>query len=436
VRRGLLLGGGLGLVGACLSLARIENLVEAPRMFLGLFGAAFACYGVALWALIRLRGRRALLIVLIVAMLCRLALLWAPPTLSTDAYRYVWDARVASAGISPYLAPPSAPELARLHDATIYPRLNHPTWRTIYPPGAQIFFRAVYRWAPDSVLAMKMAIALAELATLTVLASLLRALGVPLVQLAVYAWNPLVLTEIWGSGHLDALVMLSAVTAVRLAVAGRLNVAAALLGLGTLVKLYPAALLLLLLDDVVVGPLVTFALVVLVGYAPFAHLGLGALGSLPQYVASEFYNPGLVRTFIDAPAVTFVALAAWVAFAALGSRGASLIDRAVVVIAGSILMSPNIFPWYVLWLVPFLAIRPSVPWIAFTGTVALAYAFFLHEPWAIPAWARVAEFLPLAIGAGWALGRSWMPDRASPEAGLASRPVAEGTSDAILRRHR
>ena len=137
----VLLVAGIGLVAACFAVARVENLVGAPRAFLALFGVAFACYGAALWAAARLRERRALLIVLAVALLARLALLWSPPTLSTDAYRYVWDARVATAGSSPYAAAPTAPELAHLRDGVIYPRLNHPTWRTIYPPGAQTFFR-------------------------------------------------------------------------------------------------------------------------------------------------------------------------------------------------------------------------------------------------------------------------------------------------------
>jgi hypothetical protein len=421
----VLLAGGAGLVVACMALARVENLVEAPRTFLGLFGAAFACYGMALWALAPLRGRGAVPIVLTVALLARLALLWAPPTLSTDAYRYVWDARVASAGISPYAAAPAASELAHLRDGTIYPRLNHPTWRTIYPPGAQIFFRVVYALAPDSVLAMKMALGVAELATLGVLASLLRALGVPLVGLAVYAWNPLVLVEVWGTGHLDALAMLAAVAAVRLAIVGRASAAAALLALGALVKLYPAALLPLVLHRGAGGPLVTFALVVLGGYVPFARLGADVLGSLPQYLSSELFNPGLLRTLIDVPALSIVALAAWILYAGLGRTAGPLVDRIVVLIGGYILLSPNVFPWYVLWLVPFLAIRPSVPWIAFTGTVTLAYAFFLHEPWSIPAWARAAELTPLAVGAGWALRRRWSANRPGREACLIS-PVVRG----------
>src|SRR5262249_56786029 len=108
------------------------------------------------------------------AAVCRLVLWPAAPTLSTDAYRYVWDARVARAGISPYAHPPIAPEVARLRDARIYPHLNHPTWLTIYPPAAQAFFRAVYAVAPDSVLAIKVALGAAESAGLALLLALLR----------------------------------------------------------------------------------------------------------------------------------------------------------------------------------------------------------------------------------------------------------------------
>lgn len=241
-----LLGGG-GLIAACLALARVPNLVEAPRTFLVLWVLAFAAYALGAVALQRVPGRRAFGILLVVAGACRLVMLPAPPTLSTDAYRYVWDARVARAGFSPWEYPATAPELAGLRDRAIYPQLNHPGWRSLYPPGAQAFFSAVHALAPDSVLAMKAALALAELATLAALVWLLAALGLPLARAAIYAWNPLVLVEVWGSAHLDALAILCVVLAVRAALAERHALAGALLGAGALVKLYPAALLPLIL---------------------------------------------------------------------------------------------------------------------------------------------------------------------------------------------
>src|SRR5437899_10566304 len=93
---------------------------------------------------------------------------------------------------------------------------------------------------------MKLALGTPGLRALSALVLLLRTLALPPGRLAIYAWNPLLLVEIWGSGHLDALV-LAAVTAAALASARRRDgLAAVLLGLGTLVKLYPAVLYLLL----------------------------------------------------------------------------------------------------------------------------------------------------------------------------------------------
>ncbi len=404
-----LLGGG-GLIAACLALARVANLVEAPRTFLVLFALAFAAYALGTAALQRVAGRGAVLVLLVVAAACRLALLPTAPTLSTDAYRYVWDGRVARAGFSPWAHPAAAPELAALRDGAIYPRLNHPTWRSLYPPGAQAFFRAMHALAPDSMLAMKVALGLAELLTLAALVWLLAALGLPLARAAIWAWNPLVLVEVWGSVHLDALAILCVVLAVRAAVAERHALAGALLGAGALMKLYPAALLPLLLARLIgrarVAPtMLAFLGMVLLGYAPALIRGVDALGSLPRYVAEEHFNPGLLSTLVGGPELSVPAVALWILTVAWWRRRRPLPEAAVWLVGGFVLLSPAIFPWYVLWLVPFLALAPSVTWIAFTGTVALAYAFFLQEPWAIPLWARAVEFAPLATGATWAFGR-------------------------------
>jgi len=202
-----LIGAGLALGAACWGLARVSNLVLAPRTFLVLFTLAWLAYACGALVTAQLRGRVTVVVILTVSVLSRILLLPAPPSLSTDVYRYVWDARVSSAGIDPYAYPAAASEVAGLRDTSIYPRLNHPTWRTVYPPVAQAFFRAVYRLVPDNVFAMKLALGLAELIALAALALLLRTLDVPLGRLTIYAWNPLLLVEIWGSGHLDALVL-------------------------------------------------------------------------------------------------------------------------------------------------------------------------------------------------------------------------------------
>ena len=64
-------------------------------------------YAVAAWLVVWrpqrvLDNRRALATILFVALAMRLVLLPGTPV-STDLFRYVWDGRVQSAGINPYL---------------------------------------------------------------------------------------------------------------------------------------------------------------------------------------------------------------------------------------------------------------------------------------------------------------------------------------------
>jgi alpha-1,6-mannosyltransferase len=62
--------------------------------------------------------------VLGLAIALRALLLTAPPILSTDIYRYVWDGRVQAAGIDPYRYIPADPALASLRDPVVYPQIN------------------------------------------------------------------------------------------------------------------------------------------------------------------------------------------------------------------------------------------------------------------------------------------------------------------------
>jgi len=392
-------GAGIGLIAACWALARVPNLVLAPGAFLVLFSLAFLAYGCGTLAAYHLRNRLGVGMIIAVGLVARVILLPTSPSLSTDAYRYVWDARVAMAGVDPYAYPPTAPEIAGLRDSSIYPKLNHPTWQTVYPPPAQAFFRAVYWIAPDSVIAMKVALGVAELIALAALVLLLLTLDLPAGRLAIYAWNPLLLVEIWGSAHLDALV-LATVTAAALASARRRDgLAAALLGLGTLLKLYPAVLFALLPGRRRASVVAAFASVVVSGVIATGGLDHWPLAPIGRYVRDEYFNPGLVRSFVNEPTLALAVAAAWVIAIAWRGGATHLAERAVPLVSGFIVFAPSVFPWYAVWLVPLVAVTPSVPLIAFTGTVAFAYAFFLSEPWAIPWWARLVEVMPFAFAA-------------------------------------
>src|SRR6185369_9777109 len=124
-------------------------------------------YLIAAWLIVRNRGGRGtVVLVLIFAGLFRLSILFAPPYLSDDIYRYVWDGRVQAAGINPYRYIPAAPELAHLRDNVIYPKINRRDWaHTIYPPSAQAVFFLTTRIS-ESVVWMKATMLIFELVTI------------------------------------------------------------------------------------------------------------------------------------------------------------------------------------------------------------------------------------------------------------------------------
>jgi hypothetical protein len=82
-------------------------------------------------------------------------------------------------------------------------------------------------------------------------------------------------------------------------------------------------------------------------------------------------------------------------------RGVAAETAALAVLAAGLALSPTVQPWYVTWLVPLAALCRSHAAIAWSGTVALAYAVFLRAPgesWEVPVGWRVLEYaVPLAV---------------------------------------
>ena len=114
-----------------------------------------------------------LVLILGVAAAMRLAVVVAPPFLSSDIYRYVWDGRVIAAGINPYRYIPADPQLAALRDDVIFPEINRGNYApTIYPPASEAIFFAVTR-VSESPTAMKIAMVAFEAIAVALLLPLL-----------------------------------------------------------------------------------------------------------------------------------------------------------------------------------------------------------------------------------------------------------------------
>ena len=147
-------------------------------------------------------------VIILFAIIFRLCLVPSDPSvLSKDMYRYIWDGRVQQEGINPYHYPPEADALKHLRDNQIYPNINRKDDPTLYPAGAQVFFRIFYALVGSNVTAYKGIMVFFDILTLLVLTALLRVFDFNPARIMVYAWNPLAVFEIAYSGHLEGLTV-------------------------------------------------------------------------------------------------------------------------------------------------------------------------------------------------------------------------------------
>jgi hypothetical protein len=383
-----------------------------------------AVYAAAAWLVWRHAGelpaavqRRALLGILAVALLARLALIGLPPV-STDVYRYVWDGRVQAAGINPYRFAPAARELEFLRDRDVYPWINRAaTAVTIYPPFAQMIFLGVTR-VTDSVTGIKAAMVGFETLTVAGLLALLRRRGRPASHIIFYAWHPLPLFEFAGSGHIDAAALALAVLACLAAEVRRPFAAGALLAGAALVKYFP----------VVIAPAlyrrwgwrlpVALIAVGALLYLPYLGVGARVLGFLPGYLREEgltngsgFFALSALSALIPLPRwadAAYVVLGG-LALAALGLRvvmrahpdSVSPEGALVLLAAFTLWVSPHL-PWYFTWTIPFLCFCPSWALIYLSVAAPLLYDN-VWSPGALPL--QAALYGPFAVLLGLDLWR-------------------------------
>jgi alpha-1,6-mannosyltransferase len=390
----------LAAVGAVLLLLTGLGLFlqqrEAHDAFITLELAQGMLYLLAVWLVLRFGPfRRRLLPILAVAALMRLGVVLAPPYLSDDLYRYVWDGRVEAAGINPYRYVPSDTHLAALRDEAIYPNINRRTYApTIYPPAAEYIFFLASRIS-ESPLGMKAAMVALECASVAVLLHLLVLAGQPLERILIYAWHPLALWEFAGSGHIDAAV----VTFVALALWARRRDLRWLTGIAVaaaaLVKFFPAVIFPALYRRWDWKMPLAAAATVVLAYLPFLGVGRAVLGFLPGYVAEEGLNNG-AGFFLWNLAAVFLPVAkigglAYVAFAgaALLAGGLYVLLReetsdhvvmAALALAAllTLLVSPH-FAWYFAWLLAFLCLAPS-PAVLYLSVAAILLYFIGGGP--------------------------------------------------------
>ena len=366
------------------------------RWFIKLALVQSAFYLLASLIIVRSRSSRAtLLITIIFAILFRLSIVFSPPYLSDDIYRYIWDGRVQAAGINPYRYIPAAPELAHLRDEAIYPHINRRDYaHTIYPPVAQIVFLLTTRIS-ESVTWMKLTMVFFEAVAVWAIAQLLLSFGLARERILLYAWHPLVIWEFAGSGHADAI----AIAFIALAfLAWRRNAhlgAGAALACAALTKLFPLVLFPALLKQGRARVIVSFVATIVLAYLAYLSVGpIAALGSLPVYsseqglvTGKQYYLLNVARKLFGANLPPFVYICfgmlvmAAIAFRVLlrKPRPDDKLEAPAALATGTTVLFAPHFSWYFTWLVPFLCFTPSLWMFYLTTASLLLYATWLGD---------------------------------------------------------
>lgn len=308
----------LALCTTAIAVAHGATILD-DRAIILTYGALFLPYIALLWSSVQKTHRLPdLKTIVFAAIATRVALTLAEPLLSDDIYRYVWDGYVAKAGINPFAYAPNNEALSPLRDGDIWPKINHPTLPTIYPPAAQylFWFNALLGGKTTTMRLLFVAI---ELLTALFFYRQAKHNGTPpktLKHLAIIYWlNPLVMIEVAWSGHVDVLAWSLLVLALLwfaqrekhhawwahlpTGIALGLSISAKFLGLMALPVLCLAPKpdplttkqLFVRRTILTLTTLTVFAL----SYSPYLSLGKGVFGSLGKYAASWKTNDSVFR---------------------------------------------------------------------------------------------------------------------------------------------
>ena len=406
----------LGLGGACLLVVLrhwlwLEGNMDALYIFLSSAACAFIIYGTFVHAAARglLGGSRPeLVVVLTVAVALRIMALCSDPLYSDSIRRFLWDGHVLAHGYNPYVAAPHDPALAHLRGG-IHRSVPYSDEGAFSPPLTVLVCGLAAVISPDNPLTIKLIATGFDLLTIWPIILLLGTLGRPRILCLIYAWNPLVIKEFANSGHLDSVAIFLLMMGLAMSLRGRRYAASVCWGLSAGAKLFAALMLWLAWPRVRWRGVLVTGLVCAAVFLPFMFAGKEGVRGLMSFSLGNEFNSGLywfvtriVGRATDDPIaaqkVSRMVLAAIIGLAIYtldpnGIPGREVARRTGMLIAGFLLISPIVNPWYVCWLVPFLCLVVSPTWIAFSGLVMLSYVGFAQSTWAHEA--RVIEYLVL-----------------------------------------
>ncbi len=376
-------------------------------------------------------------VALLLGLIARAAMFVSTPVLEDDSYRYLWDGAVTAHGVDPYKYAPgeAAPnplfeqagdthtpqdlqvlQSLAAENSEPHSRINYPFVATIYPPITQAAFALAYHIDPFGLTGWRLILLLSDIATLGLLIALLRAFGRRPEWALLYWWNPVVILQGFGAAHMDLLVLPFLMAALLWARQARPVWASLALAGAAGVKLWP-----ILLMPFIARPLLRKPAHLALVSAVFLIATIGVL--MPQLQQALRPEAGLnayssdwqthaflfsllqeiLSLFTETPgsmARLSVALSVSALTAGLALRFAHKSDHlpvlVTIVIAALLFLSPTGYPWYLIWLAPFLCFVPNLGLRALMFTAPF---YWLRFPLGDDALLYQWVIVPIAFGA-------------------------------------
>jgi hypothetical protein len=179
-------------------------------------------------------------------------------------------------------------------------------------------------------------------------------------------------------------------------------------GLAVAVKLLPIVLLPLYWKRVRLRDGALVAIVLGLLYVPFLDHGRIPFGSLGTYVQRFRFNDPVFATLerVTAPQVVagLAVLVGMLTAVWMRRRSAEWsFDAFAWPMAASLMCAPVVYPWYLLWLVPFIRSTSTLPIMVWTLSIIPTYYVWhlrtVGRPWLVPNWIMLLEYGSVAAAA-------------------------------------
>jgi hypothetical protein len=401
--------------------------------------------------------------VLAVALVARVVVVCGTqPVLSDDIWRYIHDGATLGNGVNPYASAPddlSASQVP-LPGTGVMGRINNPELVTIYQPTSQYVFAALdrvwelspsawQRWDANHDKVFRFGFVLFDMAIIGLILWQLRSMGRSEWWATSYAWHPLAISEVAGSGHQDVIGI--AFLLLALVLAGRLVkckegealsrkrlyivvLAGGAFGLAVGVKPVVLPIALALAWTLRHRPrmvALSAGATVLTGaaiYLPFVFMDGGLAGMIETtrtFIDKWSFNASaydVVSSYVvGKPWVDYSAAAVLLAVIVLtlskkltGQRPDAARSAGAFLFA-SLLVSSTVHPWYLLWALALLPWYFSPALWVLSLTVVASYAAHLTPGYRIPLPIVIGEYLPVYALLVWSVWGVWENYRRKPD---------------------